>query len=111
MAHPTRMLILALCLALPPTGCSADGASNAQNVAVSKHADPVRKLISEQLGVAIEKVTDQSHLQNDLGADSLDFVELVMALEDRFLIEIPDNDAMKLEKVGDIIAYLDKKNP
>jgi acyl carrier protein len=111
MARAPRVVILALCMALPLSGCSADAASTAQNSRPSKHAQPVRKLIAAQLGVAVEKATVQSDLGHDLGADSLDFVELVMALEDEFLIEIPDNDAMELKTVGDVIAYLDKRDP
>ncbi len=69
----------------------------------------VKKIIAEQLGVEEEEVTPEAHFVEDLGADSLDTVELVMALEEEFEIEIPDEDAEKLRTVGDAIAYLEAK--
>ena len=71
--------------------------------------DRVRAIIAEQLGVKVEEVTDQASLIEDLGADSLDTVELVMALEEEFGIEIPDEDAEKMTTVGDAIKYIDTK--
>lgn len=68
----------------------------------------VTKIIVEQLGVKSEQVTDDAHFENDLGADSLDAVELVMALEEEFEIEISDEDAERMKKVKDIIGYLQK---
>jgi acyl carrier protein len=72
--------------------------------------DRVRAIIAEQLGVKLEEVTDGASFVEDLGADSLDTVELVMALEEEFGIEIPDEDAEKMVKVGDAIKYIDTKS-
>ena len=72
-------------------------------------ADRVRAIIAEQLGVKLEEVTDSASFIEDLGADSLDTVELVMALEEEFGIEIPDEDAEKMVTVGDAIKYIDQK--
>jgi acyl carrier protein len=68
----------------------------------------VREIIVEQLGVTPEQVVPEASFIDDLGADSLDTVELVMAFEDAFNIEIPDEDAEKLQRVGDAIEYLKK---
>jgi acyl carrier protein len=72
-------------------------------------AERVRQIISEQLGVKLEEVTPESSFIEDLGADSLDTVELVMALEEEFSIEIPDEDAEKMTKVCDVIKYIEEK--
>jgi len=72
-------------------------------------ADKIKTIIAEQLGVKQEEVTDQAKFIDDLGADSLDTVELVMALEEEFGIEIPDEDAEKMASVGDAIKYIDQK--
>jgi len=72
-------------------------------------SDRVRAIIAEQLGVKLEEVTDSASFIEDLGADSLDTVELVMALEEEFGIEIPDEDAEKMVAVGDAIKYIDTK--
>ena len=69
-------------------------------------ADRIRAIISEQLGVKQEEVTDQAKFIEDLGADSLDTVELVMKLEEEFGFEIPDEHAERMRTVGDVIAYL-----
>ncbi|MBM4164348.1 MAG: acyl carrier protein [Lentisphaerae bacterium] len=69
----------------------------------------VRELIAEQLGVAVEQVVTDANLVSDLGADSLDVVELVMALEDEMGVEVPDEDAQKLVTVGAVLAYLKEK--
>lgn len=66
-------------------------------------------LIVDQLGVDADNVEASKHFIDDLGADSLDTVELVMAFEEEFELEIPDEDAEKLETVGDAIKYLNKK--
>ena len=71
--------------------------------------EKVRQIIAEQLGVKKEEVTDGAKFVDDLGADSLDTVELVMALEEEFGVEIPDEDAEKLQTVGDVIAYIEAK--
>ena len=72
-------------------------------------ADKVKSIIVEQLGVDEEEVTPDASFVDDLGADSLDTVELVMAFEEEFGIEIPDEDAEQLQKVGDAIKYLKEK--
>jgi acyl carrier protein len=66
----------------------------------------VREIIVNELGVEPEKVTDDASFVEDLGADSLDTVELVMAFEEEFGIDIPDEDAEQMRTVGDAIAYL-----
>ena len=66
----------------------------------------VREIIINELGVEPEKVTDEASFVEDLGADSLDTVELVMAFEEEFGIDIPDEDAEKMRTVGDAIGYL-----
>ena len=69
----------------------------------------VKKIIAEQLGVEEEEVTLEAHFVEDLGADSLDTVELVMALEEEFEIEIPDEDAEKILTVGTALEYIKEK--
>ena len=69
-------------------------------------ADKVKAIIVEQLGVDEEEVTADASFVDDLGADSLDTVELVMAFEEEFGIEIPDEDAEKLQSVGDAVNYI-----
>ena len=66
----------------------------------------VRNIIVEQLGVTENSVTMEASFIDDLGADSLDIVELVMALEEEFDIEIPDEDAEKVSTVGDVVEYI-----
>ena len=72
-------------------------------------ADKVKSIIVEQLGVDEEEVTPDASFVDDLGADSLDQVELIMAFEEEFGIEIPDEDAEKIQKVKDAIAYIEGK--
>jgi acyl carrier protein len=69
----------------------------------------VKKIIVDQLGVSDDEVTPQASFVDDLGADSLDTVEMVMAFEEEFTIEIPDEDAEKIRTVQDAIDYIDKK--
>ena len=69
----------------------------------------VKEIIINELGVEPEKVTPEASFVEDLGADSLDTVELVMAFEEEFGIEIPDEDAEQLQTVGDAIKYLKEK--
>ncbi len=69
----------------------------------------VKNIVVEQLGVQPDEVTPESSFVNDLGADSLDTVELVMALEEEFDQEIPDEDAEKLDTVGKAIDYINSK--
>ena len=70
----------------------------------------VKEIIAKQLGVDMEKVTPEASFIEDLGADSLDTVELVMAFEEAFNIEIPDEDAEKILKVQDAIKYIEDKS-
>lgn len=71
--------------------------------------DKVKECIVTQLGVNEDEVTNEASFIDDLGADSLDIVELVMAFEERFEIEIPDEDVEKLRTVGDAIKYVSEK--
>ncbi len=71
--------------------------------------EKVKEIISKQLGVNASEVTPDASFVEDLGADSLDTVELVMAFEEAFNIEIPDEDAEKIAKVKDAIEYINKK--
>ena len=69
----------------------------------------VKDIIINELGVEAEKVTNEASFVDDLGADSLDTVELVMAFEEEFGIEIPDEDAEKMQTVGDAVSYITKQ--
>lgn len=69
----------------------------------------VKDIIVEQLGVNADQVTPEAKFIEDLGADSLDTVELVMALEEEFGIEVPDEEAEKLQSVGEVIKYIEEK--
>ena len=72
-------------------------------------AEKVKEIIAEQLGVKKEEVTNDAKFIDDLGADSLDTVELVMALEEEFGVEIPDEDAEKMVNVGEAVKYIEEK--
>ncbi|MEM0896087.1 MAG: acyl carrier protein [Verrucomicrobiota bacterium] len=69
--------------------------------------EKVKEIIVEQLGVNPEQVTREAKFIEDLGADSLDTVELVMAFEEEFNVEVPDEEAEKLQTVGDVITYIE----
>lgn len=71
--------------------------------------DRVKKIIAEQLGIDEEDITPDASFTDDLGADSLDLVELVMAFEDGFDIEIPDEDAENIKTVADAVNYIQSK--
>lgn len=71
--------------------------------------EKIKKIIVDQLGIDESEVTPQASFVDDLGADSLDTVELVMALEEEFGIEIPDEDAEKLLTVEDVVKYIEAK--
>ncbi len=73
-------------------------------------AERVKKIVVEHLNVDADKVTDNASFIEDLGADSLDTVELVMAFEEEFGIEIPDDAAESIVTVGDAVKYIDKAN-
>ena len=76
---------------------------------MSDMVEKVKDIIVEELGVEREKLTDSARFMEDLGADSLDTVELVMAFEKEFDIDIPDEEAEKLRTVGDALKYLQDK--
>ena len=71
--------------------------------------EKVKNIIVEQLGVDMEAVTPEASFIDDLGADSLDIVELVMTMEEEFDLEIPDEDAEKIKSVNDVIHYIKAK--
>ncbi len=75
---------------------------------MSDTAERVKKIVVEHLGVESEKVTEDASFIDDLGADSLDIVELVMAFEEEFGVEIPDDAAEKITTVKDAIVYIDE---
>lgn len=77
---------------------------------MSDIADRVKKIVVEHLGVDPEKVTDNASFIDDLGADSLDTVELVMAFEEEFGVEIPDDAAETILTVGDAVGFLQKNS-
>jgi acyl carrier protein len=76
---------------------------------VSEMETKVKQIIAEKLGVSEDKINPQASFVDDLGADSLDQVELIMAFEDAFDVEIPDEDAEKLKTVNDAMKYLSDK--
>ena len=69
--------------------------------------DKVKDLISEQLDVKADEITEDSSIQDDLGADSLDVVDLVMAIEDEFGVEIPEDQVENIKTVGDIVKFIE----
>ena len=71
--------------------------------------EKVMNILAEELGVELEEINDNSNIQDDLGADSLAVVEIVMAFEDEFDIKIPEEDTSKLMTVKDIVSYLKSK--
>ena len=72
-------------------------------------ADRVKKIIVDQLNVSADEVTSEASFIEDLGADSLDIVELIMALEEAYDIEIPDDDAEKIQTVVDVTSYIESR--
>ena len=72
--------------------------------------DQVKKIVKEQLGVEEDEIQMSSTFVDDLGADSLDIVELIMAFEEEFNIEIPDEKAEKIKTVEDVVKYIDETN-
>ena len=72
-------------------------------------AAKVKEIIVDELGVEAEKVTTDASFVDDLGADSLDTVELIMAFEEEFEVDIPDEDAEQMQTVGDAVAYIENK--
>ena len=82
-----------------------------RNATMADNSDKVKDIIEKELGVEREKLTNDASFIEDLGADSLDIVELVMEFEKEFNIDIPDEEAEKLRTVGDALAYLNSKVP
>ena len=76
---------------------------------MSDVAEKVKKIIVDQLGVSADEVKPEASFVDDLGADSLDLTELIMAMEEEFEVEIADDDAQKLLKVQDAISYIEEK--
>jgi acyl carrier protein len=89
-------------------GSSRVAGAQGEESCMASTEERVKQIIVEQLGVSEEEVTPTAHFVDDLGADSLDQVELVMALEEAFGIEIPDEDAEKITTVKDAIDYIEK---
>ena len=71
--------------------------------------EKVKKLLAEQLNIDANTITEKSRVIEDLGADSLDVVEMLMVLEDEFNVTVSDEESLKLKTVGDIVALIDKK--
>ncbi len=82
--------------------------TNLINKVMSEVAERVKSIIVEKLGVEESEVTDTASFTNDLGADSLDTVELIMEFEKEFNISIPDDQAEKISSVGDAVAYVEQ---
>ncbi len=76
---------------------------------MADHTEKVKDIIEKELGVEREKLTDEASFIDDLGADSLDIVELVMELEEEFEITIPDEQAEKIKTVGEAIDYIERE--
>ena len=76
---------------------------------MSDHASKIKDIIEKELGVEREKLTPEASFIEDLGADSLDIVELVMEFEKEFGLQIPDEDAEKIQSVGDAVTYISSK--
>lgn len=90
--------------------CSGSHLGKEVVIAMATVEERVKKIIAEQLGVEEDEVTPEASFVEDLGADSLDTVELVMALEEEFSIEIPDEDAEKILTVGKALDYIKEKS-
>lgn len=71
--------------------------------------DKIRDILSEQLDVETDMVTLDANIQEDLGADSLDVVDLLMTLEDEYEVEVPDEDIEKIKTVGDLVRYIEER--
>ena len=82
---------------------------NVKELTTEQLTDEIRSMVEEKLGVAAEEITPEKSLINDLGADSLDSVELMMSVEQKFGVAIPEEAAEKINTVGDIVNYLQGK--
>lgn len=78
---------------------------------MANHEENIKAIIADKLGVELSDVTLEASFTNDLGADSLDTVELIMEFENEFNVTIPDEDAEKIVTVGDALKYLNEKSP
>lgn len=68
----------------------------------------IKEIVAENLGAEVENLTNETSFKEDLGADSLDLMEMVMALEDEYSVEIPTEDLEQIETIGDVVAYIEK---
>ena len=93
---------------IPGTFC-INRNTNRENEETMNIQERVKNIICDQLAVEAEKVTDTASFIDDLGADSLDIVELVMTMEEEFELDIPDEDAEKMKTVGDVVNYIKSK--
>src|SRR5262249_37635081 len=94
---------------VPPARCAQSQRQIQDHPLMSTVEQQVKAIVAEQLGVKPEQVTSEASFVDDLGADSLDTVELVMALEEEFEIEIPDEDAEKITTVQQAINYINER--
>jgi acyl carrier protein len=101
----TWALALAAPTALALSGCASEKASVP---AQSANAKAVKNIIAKHIGAKPETITDAFQLCGSSKLDSLDFVEIIMALEEEFSLTIDDQDALKMETVGDVVAYIEK---
>ena len=91
---------------IPPHEAKSSPTNLLYQAVMSDIESKVKDIIVEQLGVSADQVKPEAKFIEDLGADSLDTVELVMAFEEEFGIEVPDEDAEKLQSVGDVVSYV-----
>jgi acyl carrier protein len=104
----TAALRSAVDVGQPPSVSISAGHKDEDKTIMSDVAERVKKIVIEHLGVDADKVVDNANFIEDLGADSLDTVELVMAFEEEFSVEIPDDAAETIVTVGDAIRFLEK---
>jgi acyl carrier protein len=110
-SHRPRLFLFPLIFGVAKSGPQAISSTNANTNHCNSMSDKsiearVKDIIVDQLGVNADQVTTEAKFVEDLGADSLDTVELVMAFEEEFDIEVPDEEAEKLQSVGDVITYI-----
>jgi acyl carrier protein len=110
--RPTKTQAKAVVKKTKPKARARVSSSKTKNKSKGKRmsdiAQRVKEIVCEQMGTSPEKVTESTSFVNDLGADSLDTVELVMEFEEQFDINIPDEDAEKIQTVGDAVTYITK---